>query len=64
VNYIQASGEKALAMPPGLPKLAPAEGRVKKAVDTSGRTDILVNNVGILPITPRSLLTVDEWDRC
>ena len=28
-----------------------------------GRLDVLVNNAGVMPLSPLSALKVDEWDR-
>ena len=43
-------------------KRAEVEALVKKAVDTYGKIDVLVNNAGIMPIAPLDLLKVDEWE--
>jgi NADP-dependent 3-hydroxy acid dehydrogenase YdfG len=33
------------------------------AVETFGRIDAIVNNAGIMPLSPLAVLKVDEWDR-
>ncbi len=33
------------------------------AVQQHGRIDVLVNNAGLMPLSPLSALKVDEWDR-
>jgi NADP-dependent 3-hydroxy acid dehydrogenase YdfG len=63
VKDIQSAGGKALAVPVDVTKRAQVEGLVQKAVDTFGKIDVLVNNAGIMPIAPLTLLKVDEWDR-
>jgi NADP-dependent 3-hydroxy acid dehydrogenase YdfG len=63
VKDIQAGGGKALAVTVDVTKRADVEGLVKKAVDTYGKIDVLMNNAGIMPIAPLALLKVDEWDR-
>lgn len=35
---------------------------VKKAVDSFGKIDVLLNNAGIMPLAPMTALKVDEWD--
>lgn len=39
------------------------EGLVKAAVEEFGRLDVIVNNAGLMPLSPLSALKVDEWDR-
>ena len=63
VKDIQANGGKALAVTVDVTRRAEVEGLVKKAIDTYGKVDVLVNNAGIMPIAPLALLKVDEWDR-
>ncbi len=62
VQDIQADGGKALAVTVDVTKRPEVEALVKKAVDTYGKIDVLVNNAGIMPIAPLALLKVDEWD--
>ena len=62
-NNIQADGAKALAVSVDVTNRAQVEALVQKAIDTYGKIDVLVNNAGIMPIAPLSLLKVDEWDR-
>lgn len=63
VKSIQADGAKALAVSVDVTNRAQVEALVQKAIDTYGKIDVLVNNAGIMPIAPLSLLKVDEWDR-
>ena len=63
VKNIQADGAKALAVSVDVTNRAQVEALVQKAIDTYGKIDVLVNNAGIMPIAPLSLLKVDEWDR-
>jgi len=35
----------------------------RAALDAFGRIDILINNAGIMPLSPISKLKVEEWDR-
>jgi NADP-dependent 3-hydroxy acid dehydrogenase YdfG len=36
---------------------------VAKAVETYGRVDVLVNNAGVMPLSPLAERKVDEWNR-
>ncbi|MEO5796903.1 MAG: SDR family oxidoreductase [Rhodoferax sp.] len=33
------------------------------AVDTHGRIDVLLNNAGVMPLSPLEMLRVDEWNQ-
>jgi NADP-dependent 3-hydroxy acid dehydrogenase YdfG len=33
------------------------------ALDAFGRIDVLINNAGVMPLSPMASLKVDEWDR-
>ena len=63
VKDIQAGGGKALAVLVDATKRAEVEALAQKAIATYGKIDVLVNNAGVMPIAPLSLLKVDEWER-
>ena len=35
----------------------------KRALEEFGRIDVIVNNAGVMPLSPMAALKVDEWDR-
>ena len=63
VQEISASGGKAIGLTTDVTKRAEVEALVRKAVDSFGRVDVIVNNAGIMPIAPIEAVRVDEWDR-
>jgi NADP-dependent 3-hydroxy acid dehydrogenase YdfG len=44
-------------------KRAQVDQFVKLAVDEFGRIDVLINNAGLMPLSPLAALKVEEWDR-
>jgi len=36
---------------------------VDQAVNTHGRIDVIINNVGLMPLSPLEMLRIDEWDQ-
>jgi NADP-dependent 3-hydroxy acid dehydrogenase YdfG len=63
VKDIEVDGGTALAVSVDVTNRAEVEALVKRAIDTFGKVDVLVNNAGIMPIAPLAMLKVDEWDR-
>jgi len=63
VQEISAAGGKAIGFATDVTKRAEVEALIRKAVDTFGRVEVLVNNADIMPIAPIEALKVDEWDR-
>lgn len=39
------------------------EDLVQAAVDTYGRVDVIINNAGLMPVSPLRSLRVEEWDQ-
>lgn len=63
VAEIQAAGGQALAVATDVSQRADVENLVQQAIAKFGRVDVLINNAGIMPLSPLSKLKVDEWDR-
>jgi len=63
VEEIRAQGGVAEALKLDVTDRASAESFAKAALDTHGRIDVIVNNAGVMPLSPMASLKVDEWDR-
>jgi NADP-dependent 3-hydroxy acid dehydrogenase YdfG len=60
---IVASGGKAVAVATDVTKLDDMQRLARTAIDTFGRIDVLVNNAGLMPLSPVERLKVDEWNQ-
>ncbi|MFZ3584516.1 SDR family oxidoreductase [Loktanella sp. DJP18] len=63
VSEITSAGGEALAVATDVTVLADVQALVDAAVETFGRIDVLINNAGLMPLSPIESLKVDEWDR-
>lgn len=60
---IAAAGGQATAVATDVTKRQDLQRLLDTAVATYGRVDVLINNAGLMPLSPLDRLKVDEWDR-
>jgi NADP-dependent 3-hydroxy acid dehydrogenase YdfG len=60
---IAKTGGKATAVATDVTKREDVRKLVETAVDTYGRIDVLINNAGVMPLSPLDRLNVNEWDQ-
>ena len=60
---IVARGGEAVACPTDVTVRADLERAVRLALDRWGRVDVLVNNAGVMPLSPIEHGRVEEWER-
>lgn len=63
VAGITRTGGQAVAVAVDVARREDLHQLVDVAVSTYGRIDVLVNNAGLMPLSPLERLKVDEWDR-
>ena len=63
VAEIEAAGGMARARKLDVTDREDVKAFVDAAHDEFGRVDVIVNNAGVMPLSPLSKLKVDEWDR-
>jgi NADP-dependent 3-hydroxy acid dehydrogenase YdfG len=62
VQEIVAAGGKAVAAASDVTKREDLVALVEAGLKAFSKIDVLVNNAGIMPLSPMSALRVDEWD--
>ncbi|WP_432284303.1 SDR family oxidoreductase [Aminobacter sp. BA135] len=60
---VVGSGGKAIAVATDVTQLDDMQRLARAAIDTFGRIDVLVNNAGLMPLSPVERLKVDEWNQ-
>ncbi|MFC3215694.1 SDR family oxidoreductase [Novosphingobium panipatense] len=63
VREIEAAGGKALAKALDVTDQAEVAAFAEEARGRFSRIDVIVNNAGVMPLSPMAALKVDEWDR-
>ena len=58
---ISRGGGKALAVATDVTKQEDMRKLADLAVERFGRIDVLINNAGVMPLSPVERLKVDEW---
>ncbi len=63
VEAIKADGGEAIYRVTDVTRREQVDALAEAARSTFGRIDVLVNNAGVMPISPLNRLKVDEWER-
>jgi NADP-dependent 3-hydroxy acid dehydrogenase YdfG len=63
VARIEASGGVARFRPTDVSRREDVESLAREARERWGRIDVLVNNAGVMPLSPVASLRVDDWER-
>ncbi|PQJ35351.1 oxidoreductase [Salinibacter sp. 10B] len=60
---ITEKGGEALAVTTDVTEREQVQALVDHAVEAFGRVDVMLNNAGLMPLSPLDRLNVDEWDQ-
>jgi NADP-dependent 3-hydroxy acid dehydrogenase YdfG len=63
VNGIEAEGGEAIAVTVDVTKKEQVDALIQEALKAYKKIDVLINNAGVMPISPLAALKVEEWDR-
>ncbi len=61
---INEKGGKALAIATDVTDVNQVKNLVDSAVKNYGKIDVLLNNAGLMPLSPLEYLKIDDWNRC
>lgn len=62
-DELNGRGGKALAIQTDVTDSNHVKAMVDTAVQAYGRIDVMINNAGLMPLSPLDRLRIDEWDR-
>jgi NADP-dependent 3-hydroxy acid dehydrogenase YdfG len=62
-DELTKSGGKALAVPTDVTNSDQVKQLVDAAVQKFGRIDVMINNAGLMPLSPIERLEIDDWNR-
>jgi len=63
VAEIRQQGGTASHQETDVTRLEDVQRLVQHAIDAHGGVDVVVNNAGVMPLSPLALLKIDEWNR-
>jgi NADP-dependent 3-hydroxy acid dehydrogenase YdfG len=61
-NELKGRGGKAIAVATDVTECDQVKGLVDAAVKAFGRIDVMINNAGLMPLSPFERLKIDDWD--
>ncbi len=61
---IKNKGGKALAVTTDVTDAGQVKNLVDSAIKEFGKIDVLLNNAGLMPLSPLEYLKIEDWDRC